>query len=106
VASAVLLSTVIASSACVIATMPSARSGSKLSSSSSRSAIGKRQGLASPTTRSSWLHVAFADAAVREHVTQAGGTWNPDRRVWQLRYDRVIALRLASRIVDERTRIQ
>ncbi len=47
------------------------------------------------------LHVAFADAAVRERVKQAGGKWNPDRRVWQLRYDRVMALRLASRIVDE-----
>ena len=27
--------------------------------------------------------------------------WNPERRVWQLRYDRVIALGLNSRIVEE-----
>jgi hypothetical protein len=47
------------------------------------------------------LRVAFADAAVRERVKQAGGTWNPERRVWQLRYDRVVALGLRSRIVDE-----
>ena len=47
------------------------------------------------------LRVAFADVAVRDRVKQAGGTWNPERRVWQLRYDRVVALGLHSRIVDE-----
>ncbi|MGH7356584.1 MAG: hypothetical protein ACRELS_18660 [Candidatus Rokuibacteriota bacterium] len=47
------------------------------------------------------LRVAFADVAVRAQVKQAGGTWNPERRVWQLRYDRVVALGLNSCIVDE-----
>jgi len=47
------------------------------------------------------LRVAFADMAVRDRVKQAGGTWNPERRVWQLRYDRAVALGLHSRIVDE-----
>ena len=47
------------------------------------------------------LRVAFADVAVRAQLKQAGGFWNPDRRVWQLRYDRVVALNLTSRIVDE-----
>jgi hypothetical protein len=47
------------------------------------------------------LRVAFADVAVRDRVKQAGGTWNPERRVWRLRYDRVVALGLNSRIVDE-----
>ena len=47
------------------------------------------------------LRVAFAEVTVRDRVKQAGGTWNPDRRVWQLRYDRVIALALHTRIVDE-----
>jgi hypothetical protein len=47
------------------------------------------------------LRVAFADAAVRNQVKQAGGTWNPDRRVWRLRYDRAIALGLQDRIVPD-----
>ena len=47
------------------------------------------------------LRVAFADVAARERVKQAGGTWNPERRVWRLRYDRVVALGLTSRIIDE-----
>jgi hypothetical protein len=47
------------------------------------------------------LRVAFTDVAVRDRVKQAGGTWNPERRVWQLRYDRVVALGLKSSIVDE-----
>jgi len=47
------------------------------------------------------LRVAFADLAVRDWVKQAGGTWDPERRVWQLRYDHVVALALTVRIVDE-----
>ena len=46
------------------------------------------------------LSVAFADVAVRAWVKQAGGIWNPEWRVWQLRYDRAVALGLNSRIVD------
>jgi len=47
------------------------------------------------------LRVAFADVALRDRVKQAGGIWNPERRVWQLRYDRAVALGLKNRIVDE-----
>ena len=45
------------------------------------------------------LRVAYTDVATRKRVKQAGGTWNPDRTVWQLRYDRVVALGLRRRIV-------
>jgi hypothetical protein len=47
------------------------------------------------------LRVSFADVTVRDHVKQAGGTWNPERRVWHLRHDRVVALGLTGRIVDD-----
>ena len=47
------------------------------------------------------LRVPFADVAVRDRVKQAGGTWNPQRRVWELRYDRTIALGLEDRIVPD-----
>jgi hypothetical protein len=47
------------------------------------------------------LRVAFAEAAVRNRVKHAGGTWNPERRVWKLRYHRVVALGLNHRIVNE-----
>ncbi|MBI2493307.1 MAG: hypothetical protein HYV94_14595 [Candidatus Rokubacteria bacterium] len=47
------------------------------------------------------LRAAFADVAVRDQVKQAGRAWNRERRVWQLRYDRVVELGLNSRIVDE-----
>ena len=47
------------------------------------------------------LRVAFADVAGRDRVKQAGRTWNPERRVWQLRYDRVVTLGLNNRIVVE-----
>jgi hypothetical protein len=48
------------------------------------------------------LRIAFTDVAARQRVKQAGGTWNPDRTVWQLRYDRVVALGLRRRIVSPR----
>ena len=48
------------------------------------------------------LRVAFTDVATRKRVKQAGGVWNPDRRVWELRYDRVGALGLRRRIVTLR----
>jgi hypothetical protein len=47
------------------------------------------------------LRVPFADVAVRDRVKQAGGTWDPQRRVWQLRYDRAIALGVEDRIVPD-----
>jgi len=47
------------------------------------------------------MRVAFAEVTVRDRVMQAGGTWNPERRLWQLRYDRVVALGLNHRIVNE-----
>jgi hypothetical protein len=47
------------------------------------------------------LRIAFDDVAVRARVKQAGGTWNPERKVWQLRYDRVVALGLNNRVVEE-----
>ena len=28
------------------------------------------------------IRVAFADVAARDRVKQAGGTWNPEQRVW------------------------
>ena len=45
------------------------------------------------------LRVAFTDVATRTRVKRAGGAWNPDRTVWQLRYDRVVAFGLRRRIV-------
>jgi len=47
------------------------------------------------------LRIAFAEVAIRDGVKQAGGTWNPERRAWHLRYDSVLALGLSRRIIDE-----
>jgi hypothetical protein len=34
-------------------------------------------------------------------VKEASGKWNPDRKVWEIRYDHAIALGVGARIVDE-----
>jgi hypothetical protein len=43
--------------------------------------------------------IAFGELALRHQVKQAGGTWDPERRVWELRYDRAVTLGLGNRIV-------
>jgi hypothetical protein len=47
------------------------------------------------------VRIGFAEVAMRERVKQAGGKWNRSRKVWELRYDQVVALRLEARIVEE-----
>ncbi len=47
------------------------------------------------------LRIAVTEGVVRRQVKAAGGTWHPQQQVWHLRYDRVVALGLASRIVSE-----
>src|SRR4029453_11321774 len=47
------------------------------------------------------VRVGFAEVEVREQVKQAGGKWNRSRKVWELRYAQVVALKLESRIGGE-----
>ena len=47
------------------------------------------------------LRIAGPEAALRSQVKRSGGRWDPQRRVWALRYDRVVALGLKHRVVGE-----
>jgi hypothetical protein len=47
------------------------------------------------------LRVAFTEVALRDRVKQAGGRWNPERRVRQLCHGRAMALGLRVRIVAD-----
>ena len=46
------------------------------------------------------LRIAFAEVELRRRVKQAGGTWDADRRAWQLPYNRAVALGLGRRVID------
>ncbi|MBI3246582.1 MAG: hypothetical protein HYZ50_08760 [Deltaproteobacteria bacterium] len=48
------------------------------------------------------VRVTAAEVALRQQIKRAGGKWNPHRRVWEVRYDQVLALGLADRIVEDR----
>jgi len=37
------------------------------------------------------VRVAVSEIVVQRQVKNAGGRWNPQRGVWELRYDRVVA---------------
>jgi hypothetical protein len=45
------------------------------------------------------LRVPWTETEVRQRVKVAGGRWDPVSRLWALRYERVVALGLAGRIV-------
>jgi hypothetical protein len=47
--------------------------------------------------------VGFAEVELREQMKQAGGKWNHSRKVWEPCYEHVVALKLAARIVEEKT---
>ena len=47
------------------------------------------------------VRVGFAEADMRDQVQQADRKWNRRRKVWELRYDQVVALKLEARIVEE-----
>jgi hypothetical protein len=47
------------------------------------------------------VRVGFAKVELREQVKQADGQWNRSRKVWELRYERVVTLKLEARIVEE-----
>ena len=48
------------------------------------------------------LRIAAAEVTLRERVKQAGGWWDAQRQVWELRYERAVALGLTGRIVGTR----
>jgi hypothetical protein len=47
------------------------------------------------------VRVDFAEVEIREQVKQAGGKWNRSRKVWELHYTQVVALKLELCIVEE-----
>ena len=48
------------------------------------------------------VRVGFAEVERRAQVKQAGGKWNRSRKVWELWYEQVVALKLEARIVEEK----
>ena len=46
------------------------------------------------------IRIAAAEVALRERVKQAGGWWDAQRRVWEVRYAQVVALGLTKRIIE------
>ena len=47
------------------------------------------------------VKVVFSERGLRQQVKEAGGVWNPNRRAWELRYERAIALGLKERIIED-----
>lgn len=47
------------------------------------------------------LQVGLKEYDVQRLVKAAGGKWNPTRRVWELRYEKALALNLEERIMPE-----
>lgn len=46
------------------------------------------------------VRVGYEEAELRGRVKRAGGRWNAERRVWEMRYDQAVELGLEGRIVE------
>ena len=44
------------------------------------------------------VRVELAEVQLQRKVKQAGGKWNPARRLWEIRYDQAVKLALKDRI--------
>lgn len=44
------------------------------------------------------VRVELAEVELQRKVKQAGGKWNPARRLWEIRYDQAVKLALKGRI--------
>lgn len=44
------------------------------------------------------VRVEFKEAELQRRVKAVGGKWNPARKLWELRYDKAVALGLKSRV--------
>ncbi len=51
------------------------------------------------------VRVAFQEAEMQRNVKQAGGKWNPQRRLWEMRYDQAVAIGLEDRIEESKVSI-
>ena len=47
------------------------------------------------------LRLDWRELELRDRVKTAGARWDPARRLWKLRYDRVVALGLEGRITRD-----
>ncbi|MBS1789380.1 MAG: hypothetical protein JST85_16765 [Acidobacteria bacterium] len=47
------------------------------------------------------LRVGIKEVDLQRKVKAAGGKWNYNRRVWEIRYDQVVKLELTDRIAQE-----
>ena len=44
------------------------------------------------------VRVELGEVELQRRVKQAGGKWNPTRKLWELRYEQVLKLKLKGRI--------
>ncbi|WP_243725308.1 hypothetical protein [Candidatus Thiosymbion oneisti] len=47
------------------------------------------------------VRVEYWETDIRDKVKAAGGIWRPRHKLWEMRYEDVVALGLESRIVED-----
>ena len=46
------------------------------------------------------VQIAVGEVGLRGRIKQAGGRWDAERRVWEVRYEQAVALGVTERIVS------
>ena len=63
------------------------------------------QGQASSPTQRLAVRVEYWETEIREKVKAAGGIWRPRQKLWEVRYEDVVALGLESRVVGDESSV-
>lgn len=50
------------------------------------------------SARRVFVDVRYEETGLRERMRNAGGRWSPEKRLWEIRYDRAVKLGLSRRI--------
>lgn len=58
-------------------------------------------GVIFPRDRLVNVRIGYGEKELREKVKQSGGYWDAERKAWRLAFNRVLALGLERRIIDE-----
>lgn len=62
----------------------------------------KRAEISRKATDMLGIKVAGYELSIREKVKNAGGIWRPRQKLWELSYDKIVALGLENRIITDK----
>lgn len=51
--------------------------------------------------KTAWVRIAYGECELRQRIKAAGGTWHPERKLWQLPLKAIKSMKLETRVVSD-----